>query len=45
MGLSPPPLGININREAGTSKLYFITILSTILCNIAMATNKLLLLT
>jgi hypothetical protein len=44
MGLSPPPLRININREAGTSKLYLITVLSTILYNIVISNGKLLLL-
>ena len=44
MGLSPPLLQININGEAGTSKLYLITVLSTMLYNIARANNKLSLL-
>ena len=44
MGLSPPPLRININREVGTSKLYFIIVLSTILCNIVIFNGKPLLL-
>ena len=44
MGLSPSLLRININREAGTGKLYLITILSTILYNIVRANSKLLLL-
>ena len=44
MGFSPPPLQINIDGEAGTSKLYLIAILSTTLCNMARANNKLLLL-
>jgi len=44
MGLSPPLLRININREAGTGKSYLIAILSTMLCNMARANSKLLLL-
>ena len=40
MGLGPPLLRININREAGTGKLYLITILSTTLYNIARANSK-----
>ena len=44
MGLSPPLLRININRETGTGKLYLITILSTTLYTIVRANNKLLLL-
>ena len=40
MGLSPSPLRININGEAGTSKLYLITVLSTTLCDMARANNK-----
>ena len=40
MGFSLLPLQINIDGEAGTNKLYFITILSTILYNIAIATSK-----
>jgi len=42
VGLSPPLLRININREVGTSKLYFITILSTTLYNIVRAKLSLL---
>ena len=45
MGLNPPLLRINVNRETGTSKLYFITILSTTLCNMVRANSKPLLLT
>ena len=44
MGLSPPLLRINVNREVGTGKLYLITILSTTLYNIAISNSKLLLL-
>ena len=44
MGLSPPPLQININREAGTGKSYLITILSTTLYNIVRTNSKLILL-
>jgi hypothetical protein len=40
VGLSPSLLRININREAGTGKLYLITILSTTLYNIARANSK-----
>jgi len=40
MGLSPPLLRININREAGTSKSYLITVLSTTLYTIARANSK-----
>ena len=40
MGLSPSPLRININGEAGTSKLYLITVLSTTLYNIIKANSK-----
>ena len=44
MGLSPPLLRININGEVGTSKLYFIAVLSTTLHNIVISNNKPLLL-
>ena len=44
MGLSPPLLRININREVETNKLYFIIVLFTTLYNIAISNNKLLLL-
>ena len=44
MGLSPPPLRINVNREVGTGKLHLITVLSTTLYNIARANSKPLLL-
>ena len=40
MGLSPPPLQINVNREAGTGKLYLIAVLSTTLYTIARANSK-----
>ena len=40
MGLSPSPLQININGEAGTGKLYLITVLSITLYNIVKANNK-----
>ena len=40
MGLSPPLLQINVNREAGTGKSHLITILSTTLYNIARANSK-----
>ena len=44
MGLNPPLLRININREVGTGKLYLITVLSTTLYNIVRANSKPLLL-
>jgi hypothetical protein len=44
VGLSPPLLQINVNREAGTGKLYLIAVLSTILYNIVRANSKPLLL-
>jgi hypothetical protein len=44
VGLSPPLLWININREVGTGKSYLIAILSTTLYNIVRANSKLLLL-
>jgi hypothetical protein len=44
VGLSPPLLRINVNGEAGTGKLYLITILSTTLYTIVRANIKLLLL-
>jgi hypothetical protein len=40
VGLRPPLLYINVNREAGTGKLYLITILSTTLYNIAISNSK-----
>jgi len=40
LGHSPPPLQINVNREAGTGKSYFITILSTTLYTMARANSK-----
>ena len=40
MGLSPPPLRINVNGEAGTGKSYLIAVLSTTLYNIARANSK-----
>jgi len=40
VGLSPPLLRININGEAGTGKLYLITVLSTTLYNMAMSNSK-----
>jgi len=40
VGLSPPPLRINVNREAGTGKLYFIAVLSTTLYTMARANSK-----
>ena len=40
MGLSPPPLQINVNREAGTGKSHLIAVLSTTLYNIARANSK-----
>ena len=45
MGLSPPLLRINVNREVGTGKFYLITVLSTTLYNIVRANSKLILLT
>ena len=42
--LAPPPLQININKEVTTSKLYFITVLSTTLHNIVISNSKPLLL-
>ena len=44
MGLSPPLLRINVNREAGTGKSHLITVLSTTLYNIVRANSKPLLL-
>ena len=44
MGLSPSPLRINIDGEAGTNKLYLIAILSTTLYNMVRANSKLILL-
>jgi len=44
MGLSPPPLRVNINGEVGTGKLYLITVLSATLYNIAISNGKPLLL-
>jgi len=44
MGLSPPPLRVNINGEAGTGKLYLITVLSATLYNMAIFNSKPLLL-
>ena len=38
--LAPPLLRINVNREVGIGKLYFITILSTTLYNIAISNSK-----
>ena len=40
MGLSPPPLRINVNGEARTGKSHLIAVLSTTLCNIARANGK-----
>ena len=40
MGLGPSLLWINVNREAGTGKLYLIAVLSTTLCNIVRANSK-----
>ena len=40
MGLSPPLLRININREVETGKSYLIAILSTTLYNIVRANSK-----
>jgi len=40
VGLSPSPLQINIDGEAGTGKLYFIAVLFTILCDMARANGK-----
>ena len=44
MGLGPPLLRININREVGTSKSYLIAILFTTLNNMAIFNGKPLLL-
>ena len=44
MGLSPPPLWINVDREAGTGKLHLIAVLFTTLYNIAISNSKPLLL-
>ena len=41
MGLTPPLLQFNINKEVGINKLYLITVLSTTLYNIVKANNKL----
>ena len=40
MGLSPSPLQINVDGEAGTGKSYFIAVLFTTLCNIVRANSK-----
>ena len=40
MGLGPPLLRINVNKEVGTGKLYLITVLSTTLYNIVRANSK-----
>jgi len=40
LGHGPPPLQININGEAGTSKLYLIIVLSTTLYTMARASGK-----
>ena len=40
MGLSPPLLRININKEVGTGKSHLIAVFFTTLCNIARANNK-----
>jgi hypothetical protein len=44
VGLGPPLLRININREVGTGKSHLIAVLSTTLYNIARANSKPLLL-
>jgi hypothetical protein len=44
VGVSPSLLRINVNREAGTGKLYLIAVLSTTLYNIVRANSKLMLL-
>jgi hypothetical protein len=45
LGFTPPkPLWININKEAGTGKLYLIAILSSTLSKMAISYSKLLLL-
>jgi hypothetical protein len=44
VGLSPPLLRINVNREVGTGKSHLIAILSTTLYNIVRANSKPLLL-
>ena len=44
MGLSPPLLRINVNREVGTGKSYLITVLFTTLYNIVSTNSKPLLL-
>jgi hypothetical protein len=40
VGLSPPLLQININREVGTGKSHLIAVLSTTLYNIVRANSK-----
>ena len=40
MGLSPPLLRINVNKEAGTGKSHLIAVLSTTLYNIVRANSK-----
>jgi len=42
VGVSPSLLRINVNGEAGTGKLYLITILSTTLYNMVRANSKLI---
>ena len=44
MGLSPPPLWVNIDGEAGTGKSHLIAVLSTTLRDIVISNSKLLLL-
>jgi len=44
VGLSLSLLRINVNKEVGTGKLYLITVLSTMLYNIAISNSKPLLL-
>ena len=40
MGLSSPPLRININGEVGTGKLHLIAVLFTMLYNIVISNSK-----
>ena len=40
MGLSPPPLRVNINKKTGTGKSHLIAVLSAMLYNIAISNGK-----
>ncbi len=40
MGLSPPPLRVNINKKTGTGKSHLIAVLSATLYNIIISNGK-----